>query len=375
LASSKEIIDLKYKPVIEKFDYGIGICGAGFIVRECHLPAYRKAGFRVVGITSRTKARAEELARQYNIPKVYDSFEDMCKDPEIDVVDLAFPPHRQLELVEIATKYGKHILCHKPLAMNYQEAKKIVELADKAGVKLAVNQNMRYDPAMRSLKTLITEGYLGKIMIAVFHLFSPGHWQTYLKDYDRLIILNLSVHHLDIFRFLFGEPERVTAFAGGYGVAELHAAAAKTYEVAKLKGLRFKGEIIATYTLEYPDGMMAIGIDDGFSWADDKNMVWRVEGTDGIAKGTIGWPRATIDTLSFCSKKLGNLWITPSLADVNWFPDAFAATMGQLLKAIHLDKEPEISGHDNLKTMALVEACYKSIKEHRAVSIREILED
>ena len=67
------------------------------------------------------------------------------------------------------------------------------------------------------------------------------------------------------------------------------------------------------------------------------------------------------------------MWFTPPLTDVNWFPDAFAVTMGQLLKAIKENKEPEISGHDNLKAMALIDACYKSAREHRAVSPQEIM--
>jgi len=368
------MVDLDYHPKLgKKLDFGIGICGAGFIVEACHLPAYRKAGFNVAGIYSRTKAHAERLAKQFNIPKVYGSFEEMCQDPKVEVVDLAYPPHEQLNLVRTATKARKHVLCQKPLAMNYREAKEIVELADRAKVKLGVNQNMRYDPAMRSVKTLIDKGYLGKVMMSVFHLYSPGHWQTFLKDYDRLVILNLSIHHLDIYRFLFGEPDSVFATAGGYGMAELHAAAGEAYDVEKLKGVRFKGEITASYILTYPDGLIAVGIDDGFTNTDDKHMVWRIEGSEGTVKGTIGWPRATNDTMTFYSRKIGDMWLSPTLQDRSWFPDAFIGTMGQLLKAIETDSEPEISGRDNLGTMALIDACYKSIQEHRAVSPQEII--
>lgn len=374
MTNARAIPDIDYKfHVDKKLDYGIGICGAGFIVKACHIPAYRKAGFNIIGICSRNRNNAEQVAKQFGIPKVYGSFEEMCSDPKIDVVDLAYPPHEQLRLVRVAARHRKHILCQKPLAMNFKEAKEIVETAEKAGVKLGVNQNMRYDPAMRTLKGLIDKGYLGKVILTVFHLFSPGHWQTFLQDYERLALLNLSVHHLDIFRFLFGEPESVYALTGGYGMAELHAAASEVYDVERLKGLRFKGEIIASYMLRYPDGMLAIGIDDGFNPSEDKNMVWRVEGTEGVVKGTIGWPRATNDTLEYYSKRIGETWVEPLLLDWNWFPDAFIGTMGQLLRAIDRDEEPEISGRDNLGTMALIEACYKSANEGRAVSPREII--
>src|SRR5436305_15027182 len=78
-----------------RLDVGIGVVGAGFIVRDCHLIAYRDAGFRVVGITSRTRATAEEVARLRGVPRVHDDLVAMLDDPEVEVVDLAVPPREQ----------------------------------------------------------------------------------------------------------------------------------------------------------------------------------------------------------------------------------------------------------------------------------------
>ena len=101
---------------------------------------------------------------------------------------------------------------------------------------------------------------------------------------------------------------------------------------------------------------------------------WRVEGTEGMARGTIGWPEypsPTPSTLDFTTCQQPGYWFQPRWPEV-WFPDAFAGPMAQLLCALETDSEPEIGGKDNLKTMALVEACYLSAKEHRAVAISEI---
>src|SRR5262249_28743373 len=65
----------------ERREAGIGVVGAGFIVRDCHLVAYADAGFRVIGITSRTAARAREVASLRGIPRVFDSVEQMLEDP------------------------------------------------------------------------------------------------------------------------------------------------------------------------------------------------------------------------------------------------------------------------------------------------------
>jgi predicted dehydrogenase len=102
---------------------------------------------------------------------------------------------------------------------------------------------------------------------------------------------------------------------------------------------------------------------------------WRVEGTEGLARGTIGWPdypHPTPSTLDFTSTRFPGYWFSPRWNEV-WFPDAFVGTMAQLLCALEDGREPEISGVDNLRTMALVDACYLSVRQRRAVALRELL--
>ena len=108
--------------------------------------------------------------------------------------------------------------------------------------------------------------------------------------------------------------------------------------------------------------------------ASDSYIRWRVEGTLGTARGTIGWPeypKPTPSTLDYTTIANGSEWIQPRWSEV-WFPDAFVGTMAQLLCALEDNTEPEVSGRDNLRTMALVDAAYRSAQEHRAVSIDEI---
>ena len=96
-----------------------------------------------------------------------------------------------------------------------------------------------------------------------------------------------------------------------------------------------------------------------------------------MAKGTIGWPfypEPTPSTIDFTTTQYPGKWFKPRWNEV-WFPDAFAGPMAQLMIAIEENKEPELSAKDNLKTMALVDACYESFKEHRAVSIDEIMSE
>src|SRR3954451_20066352 len=145
-------------PLPENRDVGIGIVGAGFIVRDCHLVAYADAGFRVVGLTSRTEATAREVAALRGVEKVFGSVETMLDDPGVTVVDVAVPPLEQPGMIRRILAHPRKvagILAQKPLAMTLEEGRSLVEACEGAGVRLQVNQNMRYDHSVRVLKGLI----------------------------------------------------------------------------------------------------------------------------------------------------------------------------------------------------------------------------
>ncbi len=347
-------------------DFGIGAVGAGFIMRDVQLKAYADAGFKVVGITSRTPEIAREVADLRAVPTVYDTLSEMLLDPEIAILDIAVPPHLQLEIVRQAVEEGRHlkgILAQKPLAVNYRDASEIVEICRRRNLPLAVNQNMRYDQSIRALKTILQRGYLGTPVLATIEMRAVPHWQAWLRDYHRLTLLNVSVHHIDSFRYLFGEPESIFVSA------------------RKDPRTRFAHDDgICLYVLEYADGLRASAWDDVWtgprSAQDDLKpyIKWRVEGTEGLAEGTIGWPEYpnhTPSTLTFTTTAQPNVWFTPRWSEV-WFPDAFQGPMAELMEAIATNAEPETSGADNLQTMAILEAGYRSIRERRSIDISEI---
>jgi len=101
---------------------------------------------------------------------------------------------------------------------------------------------------------------------------------------------------------------------------------------------------------------------------------WRVEGLEGLAEGTLGWPsypNRSPSTLTFTTSAQPGAWITPRWRDV-WFPDAFQGPMADLMNAIASNTQPCTNGEDNLGTMAIIEAGYRSMHEHRPVAISEI---
>lgn len=361
----KELESATVPELPKRKDYRIGVIGAGFIVKGCHLVAYQKAGFYPYAITSKSGVNAKEAAEEFQIPHVYETWQELIDDEQVEILDIAVPPGVQPEVVKYACqkKHIKGILCQKPIAMSIKEAQDIVRYGKEAGIPIAVNSNMRYDQSIRALKWVLDHGYIGKPVVATIDMRATPDWQGFLKNYDKLELYAMGIHHIDAFRYLFGDPKKITCIC-------------RTDPRTKFEHT----DGITQYTFHYGDGMIASSLDDVWAWPEEpceKNnyIKWRVEGLDGIAEGDIGWhkrePEFLGSLMRVASKQFPNEWIEPKW-ETTWFPDAFVGTMASLLRAVENGTEPEISAQDNLKTLACVEACYKSIREEKTVALDEI---
>jgi predicted dehydrogenase len=358
-------MDLNLYPSLpRRKDFRIGILGSGFIVNDCHLVAYQKAGFNPVAIASRNRENALKVGQRHNISQVFDTYEHLLDDPSIEVLDIAVPPNALLDLIRKACQRRtvKGILAQKPLGMNYAEALEAVRACEAAGITLAVNQNMRFDHSVRAGNTLLHDGTIGEPILATIDMRGIPHWQPWQKDLGWVTLRIMSIHHLDTFRYWFGDPERIYC---------------STRPDPRTSFPHTDG--ICTYILEYANGMRCIGIDDTWTGpakegcASDIYIKWRIEGVNGLAMGNIGWcqdPYTTPSTIQYASK--GHHGFQAPVWPESWFPDAFIGTMADLLIALENGTQPTISGRDNLKTMALVDAAYLSAKEHRSVMIEQV---
>ncbi|XEC93441.1 Gfo/Idh/MocA family protein [Paenibacillus tarimensis] len=358
-----QLLDLDYKPALpSNKQMGIAIAGAGEIVESCHLPAYRMAGFRVVGIYDLNLERARELAGRFGIDKVYASFEQLLEDKDVVIVDLAVPAKIQPLLAGQAAKAGKHLLCQKPLAESYEEAKGIASACAESGIKAAVNQQMRWSPGIKASHTIIKRRWLGELLQATISVNVKqefANW-TWLREIETLEFMYHSIHYMDSIRYLFGTPEYI--YADG----------------ARFPGQQCKGETRTLMHIRFPGEARGLIHDNHnhIGTEDDWYATFRFEGTEGIIKGTNGslynYPVGREDTLSFYSRKLcTDYWFTPQLHG-KWFPHAFMGTMGELMRAIEEGREPENSVADNLLTMQMVFGAYLSMQENRPVYLTEL---
>ncbi|MGA7922344.1 MAG: Gfo/Idh/MocA family oxidoreductase, partial [Candidatus Acidiferrales bacterium] len=224
---------LDYKPKMpHNLDHGIAFVGAGGIVNYAHLPAYKKAGFKVVGVTDKNKAQAEKTARDHGIPKVYSTTDELLADPAVGIVDVAVYPDVQVGIVEQVTASKKHLLCQKPFADEYAKAVRCVELARQAKVKIAVNQQMRWDAGIRCARLLIDDGWLGTPFYGTIQVHCKTDWSLWPWIYcgKRLEVMFHSIHYIDSLRYLLGQPNHVFT-SGSRAPGETTSAETKTLTV------------------------------------------------------------------------------------------------------------------------------------------------
>src|ERR1700722_13267605 len=169
-------------PSIRCREFKIGCIGAGFIMADVQLSAYATAGFPVVAIASRQAEKAAEVAKRWKIATVHQTPHELLENRDVEIVDIAFPPDQQPELIRHALKQKRvrGILAQKPLAMDFATAKALVEEAAATDKVLSVNQNMRFDQSMRVLKQLLERNELGMPILGTIEMRAVPHWQPFL---------------------------------------------------------------------------------------------------------------------------------------------------------------------------------------------------
>lgn len=331
----------------------IGIVGAGAIVDYAHLPAYRKVGLEVVGLYDLDRDRARDVAARHGVVRTFSSLEDLLAS-DAEVIDVAVVPWAQPQIVEASLQAGKHLLCQKPLALDLETAERLVALAAACGRKLAVNQQMRFDEGIAAARAMVAGGWIGEATALTINVDIRTDWSAWpwLVESDRLDLMYHSIHYLDTIRSIFGEPERVWCAAG------------------RTPGQLPKAETRTVSTLAYADGRLAVVHTNHENLAGDAQATFRIDGSRGALRGTLGllydYPHGRPDTLEVWSQSLPtDGWLAYPVT-TRWLPDAFAGPMGSLLAAIAEGGEPITAGSDNLNTLRLVHALYRSVETGEA---------
>lgn len=331
----------------------IVIIGAGGIVRDGHLPAYRLAGFPVAGLFDLDPAKAAALAAQFAVPRVFATLaEAIAAAPADAVFDVAVPASALTEVLT-ALPDGAAVLIQKPFGENLAQARALLALCRRKQLRAAVNFQLRSAPYILAARDLIARGVIGEVhdMEVRVTVYMPWHLWTFLEGIPRVEILYHSVHYVDLIRSFLGEPRGV------------YAKTTKHPKTTKLASTR------TNIALDYGDTLRAnITTNHGHEFGlthQESYVKW--EGTRGAIKARLGllmnYPQGEPDALEYCTLDADGrpgAWQSVPLSG-SWYPHAFVGTMASVMRFANGETtELPTSVDDAFKTMATVEAAYAS---------------
>ena len=334
------------------------LIGCGY-VSKFHLEAWtRVPGARVVALCDRDLDRLNRASGQVPGARCYtDATQLFDGEESLDFVEICTQPESHVELVGLAARHGAHVLCQKPVATNRPDFLAMIDACEAAGVRLMIHENWRFRPWYRVLRAELDSGRIGRpIRLRMSHhdtraLRPDGlAHQPYLATMRRLILMDVGCHMVDAARYLFGEIRTVSATIGRFG----H---------------RTVGEDVAMLALSFHNG--ALGWLD-LSWCTPPHGArpeWAlnptvVEGTDGTLRllpdGSLEWSGPG----GYRERKP-----VPLPADDRVYVDGYAATQRHFIDGLLTDSRHETRASDNLKTMDVIWAAYRSAEQGRTLTI------
>ena len=191
-----------------------GVLGVAGIATKKVIPAMQKGGLTTVtAIASRDLARAQAAAPPLGIQKAYGSYEELLADPEIDAVYNPLPNHLHVPWTIRAAEAGKHVLCEKPIALSSEEARTLLDVRDRTGVKIQEAFMVRTHPQWLAARTLVADGRIGDLraMVGVFSYFNedPSNIRN-VPAFGGGALMDIGCYLVNTSRFITGrEPERV----------------------------------------------------------------------------------------------------------------------------------------------------------------------
>lgn len=200
--------------------FKVCIIGAGMIANSAHIPAYKAypEDFEITGIFDVNASSAEKTAREHGIPNVYTDAEAMLREQKPDLVSVCAPNMLHKQYTLLALEGGANVLCEKPLAFTYRDAKEMFDCAEKQGRVLMACQSLRFLPERLAAYELVKNGMVGDIYYAELSRIRrrgiPTWGKFHLKEFSGGgALVDIGVHGLDSAIWLMGNPKPVSVTA------------------------------------------------------------------------------------------------------------------------------------------------------------------
>ena len=332
------------------------LIGCGFFAQN-HLNAWRDMraeGIELVAVCDTDRAKAEAAAKTFGIPRVYDDAAALFAAESLDFVDIATRMQSHEALVALAVKHGVRTIVQKPLSPDWETCVRIVAGAKAAGVPLAVHENFRFQTPMQAVREVLASGVIGKPSWARL-AFRTGYdvyrTQPYFHDEERLVILDVGIHVLDIARVFLGEVAHLSC-------------------ETQRRNPRNRAEDTATIMMRHVDGAVSLveatyetkQIPDPFP-----QTLLTLEGDRGSLKMHEDFRMVVTSDGAAQESIVSSPLLSWTAEPWHIAQESVLLTQRAIINAWRRGEEAETSGADNLKTFALVEAAYAAAASGRAV--------
>lgn len=337
--------------------YNIALIGAGHIAKTHAKAISEIKEAKVIAVYSKDIESCREFASENKIPYVYDKYEDLLKNKEIDIVDILTPSGLHADMAIEAALAGKHVIIEKPIDISLKKADLMIKTCKESRVKLSVISQHRFDLSTNILKKSIMENKLGKLVLADAHIkwsrnqqyYDKGEWRGTWSMDGGGVLMNQGIHIIDLLLYLMGEVEST------YAICDT--VAHKRIEV----------EDVAAATIRFKNGALAtISATTGaYPWLPTSLEI----------NGTKGTGKIENDQLSFfeIEDKKYQQDISKNFNSVNQScKDSYKHIshrnqIQDMIDAIKQDREPLVNGQEGRRALELVLAIYDSAKNNKVV--------
>lgn len=349
---------------------GLGRFGAFHAEAAANLP-----GVKLVGLCSRTLARAQELADRHPGSTAYDSLERMLAEADLDALLIATPHKGHFEPAMQAVRAGVAALVEKPLTTSLAEAHELVTAADQAGVALGTVFQRRFVPAAQRMHDAVASGRLGRVVAAecLAHLgrdrgyYEQDEWRGSWTGEGGGVLLTMAVHYIDMMNWMLGTPTSV------YG------------RWATLKHTDYIDvEDVAGAVVTYSSGAIATvqamtTFENGFASQPSPTVGYRAPGFRLALHGTAGHS-VGLEESPELAQAVNDLWTFDGEEQQleRWrqaenarpsVPAFHALQIAEFLDAVRAQRPPSITGRDGLAALEVVKGVYLSQERQAPVSL------
>ncbi len=331
----------------------IGVIGAGRI-GQIHAQdlAHRIPGAQVGAVADPHFDAALALASRLHIPRAEADYRALLADPTIDAVAVCSSTDTHAQIIIEAAQAGKHIFCEKPIAHDLAAIDTALEAVARAGVKLQVGFNRRFDPSFRRLREMVAEGKIGQPHILRITSRDPAPPPIEYVRASGGLFFDMTIHDFDMARYMLGcEVESIYAVGG----------------ICVDPAIGEAGDIdTAVITLCFENGAFG-AIDNSRQAVYGYDQRVEVFGSAGMVAAQNNTP----DSHVYCNAE-GVHAAKPLYFFLERYAESYVAEMRAFVESIQQDAEPPVTGHDGRIPVLMAMAAERSLHEKRPVRLAEI---